>query len=298
MKKARIIGQRRRLHKRATATAQDNRRTTPHAATQDSKTVCLIVFAWRQHPGMPLILAANRDEFYARPALPAAFWDDRPAVLAGRDLEAGGTWLGISRSGRFAAITNVRDPEAGERRAPRSRGELPADFLAGSMDPGEYLDGVASRAGDYLGFNLLVGDGCSLWYLHGANDAAPLALEPGVFGLSNAALDVPWPKVQLAKQRLRQLLAQPEDAPPAHAQLRACTADRALATQDALSGHGLEMEMARRLSAQFIITPTYGTRCATTLLMDDTSRWDFEEQRFDESGSAVGSNRYESGAAY
>ncbi len=260
--------------------------------------MCLIVFAWRQHPTLPLILAANRDEFHARPALPAAFWEDKSGLLAGRDLEAGGTWLGVSRSGRFAAITNIRDPAAGERRAPRSRGELTVDFLAGSADPGEYLDAVASRIDDYLGFNLLVGDGSSLWYLHGVGDAGPLPLEPGVYGLSNAALDVPWPKVQLAKARMRRVLDQAGAEAPDHALLRGCTADRALAEADALSGHGLEGEMARRLSAQFIVTPTYGTRCATTLHMDELTNWGFEEQRFDEAGRQLGANCYESSADY
>ena len=154
--------------------------------------MCLIVLAWRQHREYPLLLAANRDEFHRRPAAPADFWPQQPALLAGRDLEAGGTWLGISRSGRFAAVTNIRDPDA-QGSAPRSRGELTRDFLAGAAPPAAYLDAVAARRGDYLGFNLLLGDSEALWYLHGggASWAAPRRLAPGIHGLSNAALDVP-----------------------------------------------------------------------------------------------------------
>lgn len=255
--------------------------------------MCLIVFAWRQHPSAALLLAANRDEFHARPAAPAGFWPQAPGILAGRDLEARGTWLGISRAGRFAAITNIRDPGAGERRAPRSRGELTRDFLDGNTPPQEYLEDVASRMGNYQGFNLLVGDLDSLWYLHGAREAPglPARLAPGIYGLSNAALDVPWPKVERARAALAAALT--AGAPPDHEALRRCVQDRRLADAAALSGHGLEGEMARRLSAQFIVTPGYGTRCCTTLRLHADGRRDFAEQRFDSAGELTGCDEFE-----
>lgn len=254
--------------------------------------MCLIVLSWKQHKDFRLLLAANRDEFHKRPAAAANYWHDRPAVLAGRDLEAGGTWLGISTGGRFAAITNLRDPEAMGRKAPRSRGDLTTEFLDGSMDAASYLDEVSARADQYLGFNLIVSDGPSLWYLHGDGHARPRELEAGLYGLSNAALDVPWPKVVLARRRLDELVAA---SAPGHEALRHCTADRALADADQLTDQHLEGDMARTLSAQFIVTPTYGTRCMTTLRMGTDESWDFEEQRFDADGVLVGKERFSAG---
>ncbi len=258
--------------------------------------MCLIVFAWQQHPTCSLVLAANRDEFHRRPADAADFWADHPGLLAGRDREAGGTWMGISETGRFAAITNVRDPEGGQGKAPRSRGELTTDFLSADTSPEVYLADVANRCDAYLGFNLLVGDGQSLWYLHGGGDApTPHRLEPGLYGLSNAALDVPWPKVSLARKTLAQILSDVGDAAVDHADLRRCVADRTLADTNALTPHGLEGTMARRLSAQFIVTPEYGTRCCTTLTQGPEG-WEFQEQRFDTGGAIIGESVFRSDA--
>lgn len=253
--------------------------------------MCLIVFAWQQHARWPLLLAANRDEFHERPAAAADFWEDRPQILAGRDLEAGGTWLGVTPGGRFAAITNVRDPLAGEHKAPRSRGELTVDFLSGSQSPAAYLESLAPRSDDYLGFNLLVSDGHSMHYLH-AGEPEPKALSPGIYGLSNAALDVPWPKVELAKQRLAAQVVGSAYPAPEHNTLRDCTADRTLADEKALAAHGLEGEMAVALSSQFIVTPIYGTRCMTTLRMGGDDRWDFQEQRFGANGESLGQSDF------
>lgn len=253
--------------------------------------MCLIVFAWQQHAQMPLLLAANRDEFHARPTAPAGFWTDEPDILAGRDLQAGGTWLGVSRSGRFAAITNIRDPRGGNPSL-RSRGELSRDFLAGRQNPKEYLQALETRIGDYQGFNLLVGDSESLWYLHGARPTAgPQALAPGIYGLSNAALDVPWPKVTLAKRALREALTR-DTAPPTAAALGNCLADRSLADADDLAGQGLQGEMARRLSAQFIVTADYGTRCKTILRCTRQGIWEFAETRFDARGDSTGTSEF------
>lgn len=251
--------------------------------------MCLIALAWQVSAANPLLVAANRDEFHARPSAPASYWDDDPTVLAGRDLQAGGTWLGLSSAGRFAAITNIRDPD-GAAQAPRSRGELTADFLRGTASPRAYLVDVSARVRAYQGFNLLVGAGRELWYLHGVPGAEPRRLEPGIYGLSNAALDVPWPKVRLARQRLTQLVDR--GGTPAHDDLAACVRSEHLAAPDDLVGHGLVGEMAERLSAQFIVTETYGTRCQSTVYGALNGALSFREDRFGSAGESLGRSEF------
>ena len=168
--------------------------------------MCLILVAWQAHDDYPLVVAANRDEFFARPAAPAAFWRDAPQVLAGRDLEAGGTWLGVSRERRFAALTNYRE---GGRQLPdaRSRGALVAEFVRGRTHLAAYLAQVAATAADYNGFNLFVGDGERLAYYANRGDGRPRWLTPGIYGLSNHLLDTPWPKLASAKAAFAEALA-------------------------------------------------------------------------------------------
>lgn len=228
--------------------------------------MCLILFAYRAHPEYRLVLAANRDEFHDRPAAPADFWGDAPDVLAGRDLRGGGSWLGVTRSGRFAAVTNYRDPR--ELLAPRSapsRGELVSGFLRGSDSPAEYLDALSSRAAEYNGFNLLVGDRDALYWFSNRSGAAPVRLEPGVYGLSNHLLDTPWPKVVRGRAALRDALAAaaPLDVEP----LFRLLADRAPAADRELPDTGVGVERERLLSSPFIASPDYGTRASTVLLV-------------------------------
>ncbi len=246
--------------------------------------MCLIAFAWRVRADAPLLLVANRDEFHARPSAAAQFWDDAPGVFAGRDLTAGGTWIGMGRQGRFAAVTNIRDPQSKAGAAPRSRGELTADFLRLDMPAEHYLSEIAGRIDEYQGFNLLIGDGQSLWYLHGEAGSTPRALDPGIYGLSNAALDVPWPKLRLARDRLAELTSQA--ALPAAGDLGRCVASRELARAEELSEFGDSMLPA--LSAQFIVTPGYGTRCQTTLRYLADGKRELFETRFDAAGTSVG----------
>ena len=226
--------------------------------------MCLIVFAWRPGTARPLIVAANRDEFHARPTQALAAWEDAPGVYAGRDLEAGGTWLGVGPQGRFAALTNIRDPR--QALGPRSRGELVAAFLQGELGVEAYLDLVASRSGQYSGFNLLVGDAGQLGYLH-ARDAAPRLLEPGVYGLSNAGLDTPWPKLVKARSGLEKLL---ESAEPE--QLLSLLADGEPAADSELPETGVGLATERLLSSVFIASQNYGTRASTVLIVDDRGR--------------------------
>jgi uncharacterized protein with NRDE domain len=243
--------------------------------------MCLLIFAHQMSPDYPLVVAANRDEFNARPTAASDFWTDHPTLLAGRDLVQGGTWMGITRTGRFAAVTNYRDP-ARTAAAPRSRGELPLDFLASTADPRSYLDAVAMRSHDYAGFNLLVGDGRSLWYFSNSDHVASRCLTPGIYGLSNASLDTPWPKVVSGKAKLKLLLAA---GAMRHDTLDSVVSDRRLADPEELRGHGLDGSMDPLLSAQFIISDAYGTRSRTTLWIDAFGKASWREQSFDAEGA-------------
>ena len=243
--------------------------------------MCLLVFAHQVSREFPLLIAANRDEFHARATAESGFWAEFPELLAGRDLEQGGTWMGVTRGGRFAAVTNYRDP-ARTAAAPRSRGELPLAYLAGTRDPQSYLDELAQRAHDYAGFNLLVGDSSDLWYFTNSDALEPRCLSPGIYGLSNARLDTPWPKVALGKARLQTLL---ETGAITHDALAAVVKDRELADPRDLKALQLEGSMEPILSAQFIVTEGYGTRSSTTLSVEAGGAISWREQSFDNRGA-------------
>ncbi len=246
--------------------------------------MCLILVAWRAHPEFPLVVAANRDEFRARPSIGADFWKENPDVLAGRDLAAGGTWLGFTRQGRFAALTNFRDPAQMRDTAP-SRGALVSNFLLGHDTPDAYISALTSSAAAYNGFNLLVGDGAQLvWYSNMGNGKR--VLEPGVYGLSNELLDSPWPKVRAAKSALSQSLAElPDDA----ALFDLLHDDRRHPDAE-LPRTGVSLELERMLSAAFISGQDYGTRSSTILMTDVARRVRFDEQEW-LAGGARGARR-------
>jgi uncharacterized protein with NRDE domain len=241
--------------------------------------MCLILLAWQSHPDYPLVVAANRDEFFSRRTAEADFWDDAPNVLAGRDLEAGGTWLGVARSGRFAALTNYRDPSRNKTGAP-SRGELVSRFLKGGTTPRTYLAELESVANRYNGFNLVFGDLDGLWCFSNCGEGEQ-ALAPGVYGLSNHLLDTPWPKVARGKSALGAALQALPDEAPLFALLR----DDRIAPDEALPRTGVSLEWERLLSAAFISSPGYGTRSATVLLRDRSGRMRFIEQGFRQDAS-------------
>lgn len=223
--------------------------------------MCTLLFAVDSHPRYRLVVAANRDEFFARPSAPAAFWSDAPQVCAGRDLEAGGTWLGSSRNQRFAALTNFR-----EGRQPgdgwRSRGELVAAFLSGSAAPLDYLAGVADRAADYNGFNLFVGDSDTLAYYANRGGQPPRSLAAGIYGLSNHLLDTPWPKLASARRAFAESLP----GLPASEPFFTLLADQEIVPDRHLPETGVSLDWERILSAVFVRSASYGTR-ASTLLM-------------------------------
>ena len=231
--------------------------------------MCLILFAHDAHPEYRLVLAANRDEFYARPTAAAAPWEDAPGVIAGRDLSGGGTWLGITRQGRWSALTNVRDPGEPARDAP-TRGRLVADYLRDDATPEDYLRSLLPRSAEFNGFNLLVADRESLYWASNREPGAGRRLAPGVYGLSNHLLDTPWPKVTRGKEALRSLLRQAGTLQPDA--LLSLLLDRARAADHELPDTGVGRDRERMLSSLFIVSPEYGTRSSTALLIDRAGR--------------------------
>lgn len=237
--------------------------------------MCLILLAWKVHPHYPLVVAANRDEFFARPTASADFWSDAPHVLAGRDLQGGGTWLGVTRAGRFAALTNYRDPQRVRTDAP-SRGELVARFLRGSDTPKAFAVWLETAASACNGFNLIYGDTKELHYFSNCGDH-PRRLEAGIYGLSNHLLDTPWPKVAKGKSSLAHAVqALPDDAP-----LIAMLRDDTPAADEELPRTGVSLEWERLLSAAFVRSPAYGTRSSTVVVMAADGLLRFDEIGFD-----------------
>jgi len=220
--------------------------------------VCLILLAWKTQASFPLIVAANRDEFHGRPASPAAFWADAPGLLAGRDLEAKGTWMGVTRGGRFAAVTNYRG--ATEPKARQSRGALPVGFLNEKVSPGIFMKNISANS--YSGFNLLASDGEELWWMSN-RDGAPRKLEPGVYGLGNLLLDSP--EIEPDKLRLRRAL---EPAPAIE-------------------------PLFSTLAPARIVNGQYGTRCSTVLVRSEVGRTQYAERSFGADGTDGQTLRYE-----
>ncbi|AMA73167.1 NRDE family protein [Aneurinibacillus thermoaerophilus] len=235
--------------------------------------MCVILFAYCVHPQFPLIIAANRDEFYNRPTAPAAFWDDAPDVLGGRDLEKGGTWMGVTRTGRFAAITNYRDPKH-MRPDAKSRGHLVSGYLTGTDTPIVYLEKVKQECGLYNGFNLLVGDTESLYYYTPLHNEIK-EVKPGIHGLSNHILDTPWPKVKKGTQRLWQAIKEDKIEDDV---LFSILADMEQAKDSELPDTGVGIEWERILSPLFISSKKYGTRSSTILMIDNHKNIMFTER--------------------
>lgn len=240
--------------------------------------MCLILLAVQMHSAYPLVLAANRDERYDRPAAPSDWWSDAPGVLTGRDLQGLGTWMGVARDGRWAAVTNVREPSVPQRGDAPSRGWLVSDFLRGTGPAEAYLAALAPRANEWNGFNLLAGDAAGAWWL--SNRApGPVRVEPGVHGLSNALLDTPWPKVERGRGDLARILAGPEDG--IEESLFRTLAMRDPAPDDRLPDTGVGIEAERMLSSLFISSAAYGTRASTVLRIRRDGRVFFAERTID-----------------
>lgn len=240
--------------------------------------MCLITLAWQAHPDYPLVLAANRDEFFARPTSPAGHWPDVPGLIAGRDEQAGGTWLGIrsldSRRGRWAALTNVRQLPAPVKQGP-SRGQLVLTALRSADPLPDIMEALATEAARYDGFNLLAGDDDGLYYLSNYQEGVQ-QLSPGVYGLSNATLEVQWPKVIAAREAMDAFLVRPQSV----SSLANMLVDTTTAPASELPDTGLSTGRERALSSQFIELPEYGTRACTGLMIDATGTARFHEQTY------------------
>jgi len=241
--------------------------------------VCLLVFAWRSHPRYRLIMAGNRDEFHDRPAAPCRWWSEPAGILAGRDLRAGGTWMGVSLSGRVAVVTNFREPDR-PTSGRRSRGELVVDALMSHESVAAWARRLDETADDYGGFNLVVGDGGGLHYLTNRGDRR-FDLDPGVYGLSNRRLDTPWPKVVAARERLRRVLDDGDVRPD---RLFELLSDREPAPDDELPATGVPRSWERLLSSAFIVDDRYGTRASTVLVVRADGTAELAERTFDRDG--------------
>jgi uncharacterized protein with NRDE domain len=250
--------------------------------------MCLLVLAWQCHPRFRLIVAANRDEFHERAAAALGWWPDDSRILAGRDLRGSGTWMGVSRAGRFGVVTNFRELERAAPDAP-SRGDLVAGFLRSPADsPLGYLDSLRLRASQYAGFNLLLGGPEALYYYSNRDGQEPRRLERGVYGLSNHWLDSPWPKLLRSRARLDELVAADRVEPET---LFALLADRTPADLDETPDTGLPPDWERALSSPFVMHDRYGTRCSTVLLAGHDGRTTVLERRFDATGALTGATR-------
>jgi uncharacterized protein with NRDE domain len=239
--------------------------------------MCLINFQINDHPNYKLIIAANRDEFYERPTAPAQFWDEEPNILAGQDLLQKGTWLGISKNGRFAALTNYRDPDHMKQGA-LSRGEIVKNYLTAELAPEDYLQHLKEKREDYVGFNVLVGNADKLFHYNNVlNDINEI--QPGTHGLSNATLNTSWPKVVKGKKELEKYSKGHEKLDPE--QLFSIVADAEEADDASLPETGVGLELERKLSSLFIKMPEYGTRSSTVLLVDKANNVTFIERTFE-----------------
>jgi len=238
--------------------------------------MCLIFLSVHHHPIYKLIVAGNRDEFYNRKTAVASFWQDHSDILGGRDLEAGGTWLGMNRSGKISMLTNYRDPQNINPQAP-SRGNLVLDYLREPVEAELYLTQIAQNGKTYNGFNLITGTADELWYY--SNYAKGVEkIKPGFYGISNHLLETPWPKVKRGKAKLKPVLSQPTIDPE---QLFEILYDEQQASDEHLPHTGLSIERERALSSMFIKTENYGSRCSTVILIDRNNRVYFSERVYD-----------------
>lgn len=254
--------------------------------------MCLISFQWQPNAERKLILSANRDEFFQRPAQELHPWQDQPGVIAGKDLSQGGTWLGIHNNGRFAALTNHRDLRDESKKKvpakPISRGKLVIDFLTAQLSPLDYLKQLEKTAQQYDGYNLIVADGHSLAYFSNRSEQAPMVLPAGLYGLSNGLLQTPWPKLISAKQKLATWIDTDEKT---KAPLAGLLSSTEIASDDTLPNTGIGLAMERVLSSEKIITPNYGTRCSTGLIISQEGI-SIEEVSWNPDGSESGRKQY------
>jgi uncharacterized protein with NRDE domain len=250
--------------------------------------MCLILFSIDRHPAHRLLLLANRDEYFNRPARPAQYWPEYPEILAGRDETGGGTWLGLNRRGRFIALTNYRDPVRQRHPAP-SRGLLLLEFLRGDVQVTEFLTLLQNKDDAYNGFNLLLSDDLCTFFHYSNIRKETTRLQPGIHGLSNHLLNTPWPKVENGKKRLKEHLLKPVVR---ESRLFALLGDRKQAAGGSLPDTGIGLELEKRLSPIFIRSDGYGTRCSTILSVGHDGGVYLAERSYDLAGAVRSEVRY------
>ena len=238
--------------------------------------MCLLLISYNHHPVYKVIVAANRDEFYNRPTEPAKFWDNDSSILAGKDLLAGGTWLGITKLGRFAAITNYREPQNILTGSP-SRGKLVTNFLEGNSSIKNYLDSLVSTADQYNGYNLIIMDNDEAAYFSNKTKKM-LKLSPGIYALSNHLLNTPWPKVETSKKSFVNIINNQNISTD---ELFNILSDTSTPPDELLPDTGLGLEIERAVSPVFVSTPFYGTRSSTVILIDKQNNVTFIEKSLD-----------------
>ena len=250
--------------------------------------MCILFVAVNQHKDYPLIIAANRDEFFDRPTSPSAFWEGDPDLLAGKDEQAGGTWMGINRSGRIAALTNIRDPQKINIEA-TTRGELVSHYLQGKQQVNDYLKCLQNTRDNYNGYNLLFGPWQDLSvYNNHLNQTQKLST--GVYGLSNASLNSPWPKISKGTFKLEEYC---HDGHPIETdKLFALLKDSTQAADAHLPQTGIPLVWERRLSSIFILGEEYGTRSSTILLIDKNQHVTWQERSFDNNAACIAERNY------
>ena len=248
--------------------------------------MCLILFGYKISRKYPLILAANRDEFYQRPTDRMHFWQSNPSILAGKDLDQGGTWFGVNKNGTFAALTNYRDPAAIKQNAP-SRGEIIIDFLESKKPSETYFNAVKKKADLYNGFNLIFGSKEELFWFSNLKNTIE-KISPGIHGLSNRFLDTPWPKVASGKRALEQVINENISSES----LFSILTDQSIPDDSLLPHTGVELEWERILSPLFIQSDIYGTRSSTVMLMDKDSNIEITERTYDPENNLKYSDRH------
>ena len=235
--------------------------------------MCLLLLAYKSHPNYKIILAANRDEFYKRPTLPLHNWKNHPELFAGKDLEGKGTWLGITKTGKLAAITNYRDMASIKKNAP-TRGKLVTDFLMNKIPAEKYSDILIKTTKIYNGYNLIYGEINNLYYFSNLNDKA-LKFSPGIYGLSNHLLDTPWPKVIKSKKKFSKIL---EETIPSKYELFELLLDSEIFPEKELPNSGLSKELEKMVSPIFTSSDEYGTRSSSVILIDNENNVHFMEK--------------------
>ena len=253
--------------------------------------MCLLAIAFQAHPDAPRIVTSNRDEFYERPTLPMHWWSDAP-ILAGRDTQAGGTWMGLSRNGRFAAVTNFRQMVGGvmPEAKPLSRGELITDFLSSDQTVDEWADALTATMPDYSGFNLLLYDGFNLLYLNNHDNSRKL-LAPGIYALSNHLLDSPWPKVDHAREQLKQAISPSKMGADQLPDLIATLSLEKVYAPELLPNTGVPAQWEELLSSPFIVADGYGTRASAAIIISRSGKVVVSEHCF-EAGENLGHQEF------